>query len=55
VRRGRKLAQITTYIGNEAAESVYEKCGFRFSDEKRCAELKRLLGAPGFVRLLREL
>jgi ribosomal protein S18 acetylase RimI-like enzyme len=54
-RRGRKLAQISTYIGNDAAQAVYEKCGFRFSDERRCAELERLLGAPGFMRLLRKL
>jgi ribosomal protein S18 acetylase RimI-like enzyme len=53
-RRGRKLAQISTYIGNDAAQTVYEKAGFRVSDEKRCAELERLLGAPGFVRLLRK-
>jgi ribosomal protein S18 acetylase RimI-like enzyme len=54
-RHGRKLAQISTYIGNDAAQAVYEKCGFQFSDEKHCAELERLLGAPGFVRLLRKL
>jgi ribosomal protein S18 acetylase RimI-like enzyme len=55
VHRGRKLAQITTYIGNDAAQSVYEKSGFRFSGEKRCSELATLLGTPGFVRLLRKL
>lgn len=54
-RRGKKLAQISTYIGNSAAQSVYEKCGFQFSDEKRCVELGRLLGAAGFVRLLQKL
>lgn len=57
-QRGRQMAQIAqiaTYIGNDAAQSVYEKCGFRFSNEKRCAELERLLGAKGFVRLLRKL
>lgn len=53
--RGRQLAQITTYIGNDAARSVYEKAGFRFSDEKRCAEVAALLGAPGFMRFLRKL
>lgn len=54
-RRGQRVAQIATYIGNDAAQSVYEKCGFQFSDEKRCAELERLLGARGFMRLLRKL
>lgn len=53
--RGCKLAQITTYIGNDAARSAYEKAGFRFSDEKRCPDLASVLGTPGFMRFLREL
>jgi translation initiation factor 4G len=53
--RGCKLVQITTFIGNEAALSVYQKCRFRFSDEKRCTEVALALGTPGFVRLVREL
>jgi ribosomal protein S18 acetylase RimI-like enzyme len=53
--RGCKIAQITTFIGNEAACSVYEKSGFKVSDEKRCAEFASVVGAPGFVRLLRAL
>lgn len=55
VRRGHRLAQITTYIGNDSARSVYEKSGFRSSDEKRCAEIATLLGTPGFMRFLRNL
>jgi ribosomal protein S18 acetylase RimI-like enzyme len=53
--RGLKLAQITTYIGNDAARSAYEKSGFRIRDEKRCEDLEKLLGARGFVRLTRDL
>jgi ribosomal protein S18 acetylase RimI-like enzyme len=53
--RGCKLAQITTYLGNDAAVSAYEKSGFRILDEKRCTEVQRILGVPGFVRLTREL
>jgi ribosomal protein S18 acetylase RimI-like enzyme len=53
--RGAKLAQITTYIGNDPALSVYEKSCFRVLDEKRCSEVERVLGVPGFVRLTREL
>lgn len=53
--RGCKLAQITTYIGNDPARSAYEKAGFRFSDEKRCPDLASILGTPGFVRFLRKL
>jgi ribosomal protein S18 acetylase RimI-like enzyme len=55
IRRGCSLAQITTYIGNDAARAAYEKSGFQVLDEKRCTELEKLLGVPGFVRLMREL
>ena len=55
VARGAKLAQITTYIGNQAACSAYEKAGFRVHDEKRCADFESSLGSPGFVRWIREL
>jgi translation initiation factor 4G len=53
--RGCRLAQITTYIGNDAARSAYEKSGFRILDEKRCSEVQEILGVPGFVRLTRNL
>jgi ribosomal protein S18 acetylase RimI-like enzyme len=53
-RRGCSVAQITTYIGNDAALSAYKKAGFKVLDERRCADLERLLGAPGFVRLTRD-
>jgi ribosomal protein S18 acetylase RimI-like enzyme len=49
------LAQITTYIGNDAARLAYEKSGFKVLDEKRCTEVDKILGVPGFVRLTREL
>jgi ribosomal protein S18 acetylase RimI-like enzyme len=52
--RGAKLAQITTYIGNDSARWAYEKLGFRVRDEKRCAEIEKVLGVPGFVRLTRQ-
>ena len=55
IRRGCRLAQVTTYIGNDAARSAYEKAGFKVRDEKRCTDLEKLLGVPGFVRLTREL
>jgi ribosomal protein S18 acetylase RimI-like enzyme len=53
--RGCGLAQITTFIGNDAARSVYERCGFAISDEKRCGDVESQLGVPGFVRLTREI
>ena len=50
--KGFKLAQVSTYIGNDQAMAVYERAGFRFSDEKRCETLEAALGTPGFVRFL---
>lgn len=55
IQSGCKLAQITTYIGNEAARRAYEKSGFKVLDEKRCREVQDILGVPGFIRLIREL
>ncbi len=53
--RGCGLAQVTTFIGNDDAQSVYKRAGFRFSDEKRCSEMESVLNAPGFMRFIREL
>lgn len=50
-----KLAQITTFIGNDDAGLLYEKAGFRVSDEKRCSGMESVLNTPGFVRFTREL
>ena len=52
---GCKLVQITTYIGNDAARLAYEKSGFQVLDEKRCAQVEKILGVPGFRRLTRAL
>jgi GNAT superfamily N-acetyltransferase len=54
-QHGCRLAQITTYIGNDAALAAYERSGFKVLDEKRCAEVEQILGVPGFVRLTRAL
>jgi ribosomal protein S18 acetylase RimI-like enzyme len=53
--RGRRLVQIITFIGNEAAQSVYQGHGFRWSDERRCAGMASVVGAVGFVRFIRTL
>lgn len=52
-KRGCKLAQITSFIGNAAAQSVYQRAGFKVFDEKRCTEAEKLLGVPGFLRMTR--
>jgi ribosomal protein S18 acetylase RimI-like enzyme len=53
--RSRKLAQITAFIGNDDAISVYQKAGFRFADEKRCPDMETVLKTPGFFRFLQEI
>jgi ribosomal protein S18 acetylase RimI-like enzyme len=55
VNHGSSLAQITSYIGNHAAQAAYEKADFKVLDERRCADMQRILGVPGFVRLTRDL
>lgn len=51
--RGCRLAQITVFLGNQAAQSLYERAGYTLSGEKRCDQLPTILGTDGFVRLLR--
>jgi ribosomal protein S18 acetylase RimI-like enzyme len=54
-QRGCRLAQITTFIGNDAAQSVYKGAGFVLSDEIRFPQMASVLNTPGFVRLIRPL
>jgi ribosomal protein S18 acetylase RimI-like enzyme len=53
--RGCASAQISCLIGNDAAQRAYERAGFEVVEERRDPELERLLGAPGFSRLVRSL
>jgi GNAT superfamily N-acetyltransferase len=52
---GCKTAQITFYIGNEAAKQSYVRAGFRFAEEKRHPDFEAATGAPGFCRYEREI
>jgi len=54
-RRGFGKAQINMYIGNEAAKRLYEKHGFRVSDERRSPDFEAQVGSPGMLSLLREI
>lgn len=54
-RNGYKRAQITFYIGNDAAERSYARAGFGFAEEKRHPEFEALTGTPGFRRYARNL
>lgn len=52
--RGHRIAQLTILIGNVAAQRAYEKAGFSVGDEKRHRDFEAALGAPGFMRMVRE-
>jgi ribosomal protein S18 acetylase RimI-like enzyme len=52
--RGHRIAQLTILIGNVAAQRAYEKAGFRVKDEKRHRDFEAALGAPGFMRMVRD-
>lgn len=52
---GCKVAQITFYIGNEAAEKTYSKAGFRFVEERRSAYFQAMTGAAGLRRYVRNI
>lgn len=50
VRRAYKRAQVTTFIGNTAAELAYEKFGFRIAERRRHPDFERMMGAAGLSR-----
>jgi ribosomal protein S18 acetylase RimI-like enzyme len=52
--RGNRIAQLTILIGNLAAQRAYEKAGFRVEGEKRHPDFAEALGAPGFMRMVRD-
>jgi ribosomal protein S18 acetylase RimI-like enzyme len=52
---GSRLAQIVTYIGDDTAIAAYKKSGFEIQAQRRCRDMEEMLGAPGFVRLTRDL
>lgn len=52
---GARQAQITFLIGNDAAERVYARIGFKFKDERRHPDFEAATGAPGLRRYLRDL
>ena len=52
--RGHRMAQLTILIGNTPAQHAYEKAGFSVMDEKRHRDFEAALGAPGFMRMVRD-
>jgi translation initiation factor 4G len=53
--RGFGQAQITSFIGNDAAERVYRAAGFEPVEEKRHPGFEAVAGTPGMRRLVRPL
>ncbi|MCH8813752.1 MAG: GNAT family N-acetyltransferase [Chloroflexi bacterium] len=50
--KGASTADISVFIGNDAAQRAYEKCGFEAIAEKRDAGFESVYGTPG-IRTLR--
>lgn len=48
---GLREAEITLYIGNERAQSAYERLGFVFSKDSCDGEFHAISGSPGLRRL----
>jgi ribosomal protein S18 acetylase RimI-like enzyme len=53
--KGFRRAQVSIYIGNVAAQRLYEKHGFVVTDETRDPYFEAEIGSPGMARMLREL
>ena len=53
--RGFRRAQVNIYIGNTAAQRLYEKHGFAIKDEIRSPYFEAEIGSPGMARMLRDL
>ena len=53
--KGFKQAQINIYIGNIAAQRLYEKHGFIVMDEIRDPYFEAQIGSPGMARMVKRL
>jgi len=54
-QQGFRYAQINIYIGNIAAQRLYEKHGFKIIEEMRDPYFEAQIGSPGMARMLRDL
>ena len=53
--KGFRRAQVNIYIGNVAAQRLYEKHDFAVADEIRDPYFEAEIGSPGMARMMREL
>jgi len=53
--KGFKRAQISIFVGNDAAEKNYLKSDFKFAEEKHAPDFEAALGIPGTRRFVRNL
>ena len=53
--KGFKRAQISFFMGNDAAERAYAKAGFHFAEEKTAPDFEEALGIPGIKRFARDI
>jgi ribosomal protein S18 acetylase RimI-like enzyme len=53
--RGFERAQISCLVGNDPAQSAYERTGFEVTEERLHEDFEAALGSPGFSRMTRRL
>jgi len=53
--RGYRLAQVASYIDNEAAVAAYRRLGFVAIEESRHPDFERALGSPGMILMAMDL
>ena len=53
--RGYRLAQVASYIDNEAAVGAYRRLGFVAIEESRHPDFERALGSPGMILMAMDL
>jgi len=52
---GFKRAQVSFFMGNDAAERAYTKAGFTFAEEKTARDFEAVTGIPGIKRFARDI
>ncbi|HWA31230.1 MAG TPA: hypothetical protein VG867_09025, partial [Rhizomicrobium sp.] len=54
-KAGFKRAQISFFMGNDPAEKLYAKAGFKFAEEKHAPDFEAATGVPGVRRFARDI